>query len=189
LQGRARRHVVGGAQQVRRRDPSRRECPARGVCALWKSAVEAPDAQARGKALEDFAAAFFGDVFKVSERNSRTDTEEPDLVLERSPRTNPRFGKEAYLFVECKNWPSRPVDQATISQLYAKLHMRNLKQGFVLATGRFTVDAAQQARYAASKEVEIILIDGHAITDFLAGLRPVGDLLVELHRRQILRTG
>jgi type II secretory pathway predicted ATPase ExeA len=156
---------------------------------LWKSAIEAPDAQARGKALEDFAAAFFGDVFTVSERNTRTDTEELDLVLERSPRTNPRFGKEPYLFVECKNWQSRPVDQATISQLYAKLHMRNLRQGFVLATGRFTVDAAQQAKYAVSKDVEIVLIDGHTIADFLAGLRPVGDLLVELHRRQILRAG
>ncbi len=157
--------------------------------ALWKGALEAPEKNARGKALEDFAVAFFGDAFTVSERNSRTDTEELDLVLERSPSTNPRFGKAAYLFVECKNWQTQPVEQATISQLYAKLDMRNLKQGFVLATSRFTTDAAQQARYAASKDVEIVLLDGHTIADFLDGLRPVSDLLVELHRRQILRTG
>jgi type II secretory pathway predicted ATPase ExeA len=155
--------------------------------ALWKSAVAAADKDARGKALEDFAAAFFGDAFMITERNLRTDTEELDLVLERSPTTDPRFGKAPYLLVECKNWQTRPVDQTVVSKMYAELSLHNMKQGFLLATGRFTNDAVQQARYAIPKDVEIVLIDGSNMADFLENLSPAGDLLVDLHRRQIMR--
>ena len=155
--------------------------------ALWESALTAPDKNTRGKALEDFAAAFFGDAFTIIERNLRTDTEELDLVLERSPMTDPRFGKAAYLLVECKNWQTRPVDQTAVTKLYGELALHNMKQGFLLATGRFTDDAIQQARYAISQDVEIVLIDGSNVADFLGDLSTVGDLLVDLHRRQILR--
>jgi type II secretory pathway predicted ATPase ExeA len=155
--------------------------------ALWQSALAAPDKAVRGKALEDFAAAFFGDAFEVIKRNLRTDTEELDLVLERSPTTDPRFGKAAYLLVECKNWQTRPVDQTAVTKLYGELSLHNMKQGFLVATSRFTDDAVQQARYAISQDVEIVLIDGSTVADFLDDLRPVGDLLVDLHRRQILR--
>jgi hypothetical protein len=156
---------------------------------LWKSAIEASDKQARGKALEDFAAAFFGDAFTVAERNLRTDTEELDLVLERSPTTDPRFGKAPYLFVECKNWQKHPVDQPVVSELYAKLESHNMKQGFVLAAGNITAPARQQAKLFISKDVELVLIDGSNVADFLDGLSPVGDFLNDLHRRQILRAG
>jgi type II secretory pathway predicted ATPase ExeA len=155
--------------------------------ALWKTALNAPDKDTRGKALEDFAAAFFGDAFEVKDRNLRTDTEELDLVLERSPKTDPRFGKAPYLVVECKNWQARPVDQTAVTKLFGELSMHNQKQGFLLTTSRFTNDAVQQARYAVPKDVEIVLIDGADIAAFLDDLRPVSDLLVDLHRRQILR--
>lgn len=155
--------------------------------ALWKNALGAPDKNDRGKALEDFAAAFFGDAFDISDRNLRTDTEELDLVLERSPTTDPRFGKAAYLLVECKNWQTRPVDQTAVTKLYGEISLHNMKQGFLLATGRFTDDAVQQARYAISQDVEIVLIDRSNVEDFLDDLSPIGDLLVALHRRQILR--
>ena len=155
--------------------------------ALWKNALGAPDKNDRGKALEDFAAAFFGDAFAISDRNLRTDTEELDLVLERSPTTDPRFGKATYLFVECKNWQTRPVDQTAVTKLYGEISLHHMKQGFLLATGRFTDDAVQQARYAISQDVEIVLIDGSNVDEFLNDLSPIGDLLVALHRRQILR--
>jgi type II secretory pathway predicted ATPase ExeA len=155
--------------------------------ALWKNAIEAPDKDARGKALEDFAAAFFGEVFVIKERNLRTDTEELDLVLEHSPATDPRFKNAAYLIVECKNWRTRPVDQTAITKLYGELSLHHLKQGFLLATSTFTRKAAQQARYAFSEGVEIMLIEGVGMADFLDGLSPVGDFLADLHRRQILR--
>ena len=155
--------------------------------ALWKHALGAPDKNDRGKALEDFAAAFFGDAFVITDRNLRTDTEELDLVLERSPTTDPRFGKATYLLVECKNWQTRPVDQTAVTKLYGEISLHNMKQGFLLATGRFTDDALQQAKYAISQDVEIVLIEGSDVDDFLDDLSPIGDLLVALHRRQILR--
>jgi type II secretory pathway predicted ATPase ExeA len=155
--------------------------------ALWKSAIEAQDKDTRGKALEEFAAAFFGEVFAIKERNVRTDTEELDLVLEPSSATDLRFKKAAYLVVECKNWQARPVDQTAVTKLYGELSLHNMKQGFLLATSRFTQDAVQQARYAISRDVEILLIEGASMLDFLDHLNPVSDFLADLHRRQILR--
>jgi hypothetical protein len=157
--------------------------------ALWLSAIGAQDRAARGKALEDFASVFFGEAFTITKRNLRTDTEELDLVLERSAATDPRFRRGTYLVVECKNWQAMKVDQDAVTKVVGELNLHNLKQGFLLATGDFTSDAVQQARYASAQDVEIVLIDGPTIVDFLNGLRPVGDLLVELHRRQILRAG
>ena len=93
------------------------------------------------------------------------------------------------LVVECKNGRANKVDQEAVTKLVGELSLHNMKQGFLLATGEFTSDAVQQARYASAQDVEVVLIDGQTITDFLGGLRPVSDLLVELHRRQILRAG
>jgi hypothetical protein len=160
-----------------------------GLRALWKSALSAPDKTARGKALEDFAAALFGEAFTVAERNLRTDTEELDIVLEPLPVTDSRFRRGPYLLVECKNWQATKVPQEVVTKLVGELKLHHIQQGFLVATGGFTSDAWQQARYANAQDMEIVLIDGHTITDFLAGVRPVGDLLVELHRRQILRSG
>ena len=157
--------------------------------ALWKDALAATDKAARGRGLEEFAAAFFDEAFTVTERNLRTDTEELDLVLERSPRTDPRFWKATYLFVECKNWRTRPVDQSAVTKLFGELTLHSRKQGFLVATGGFTDDARQQARYTATQDVEIVLIDGPILEEFLKELRPVGDLLVELHRKLVLRSG
>jgi hypothetical protein len=159
-----------------------------GLRALWKSALSAEDRAVRGKALEDFAAALFGEAFAIAERNLRTDTEELDIVLEPSPVTDLRFRRSAYLLVECKNWKASKVEQEAVTKLVGELKLHNISQGFLVATGGFTGDAWQQARYAASQGVEIILLDGSTVADFLDGVPPVGDLLVELHRRQILRT-
>lgn len=155
--------------------------------ALWSGALTAADKDARGRALEAFAAAFFEEQFKIIARNLRTDTEELDLVLERMGATEPRFGKATYLIVECKNWRTRAVDQTAVTKLFGELSLHHAKQGFLVATGSISDEARQQARYAATQDVEIILIDGPAIEKFLDGLAPVSDLLVELHRSQILR--
>ncbi len=155
--------------------------------ALWKDAITASDKDARGRALEDFTAALFEGEFAVVERNLRTDTEELDVVLERTTTTDPRFGKATYLIAECKNWRTRSVDQTAVTKLFGELSLHNAKQGFLVATGGFSDEARQQARYAATRDVEIILIDGPTIEEFLKGLVPVSDLLVELHREQVLR--
>ncbi len=155
---------------------------------LWKTALSAPEKEGRGKALEDFSAAFFAEVFDVTARNLRTDTEELDLVLERSPRTDPRFSKATYLFVECKNWRARPVDQAAVTKLFGELTLHGRQQGFLVTTGSFTEDARQQARYGVTQGIEMVLLDGATIDNFLRDLRPVRDLLVECHRRLVLRS-
>jgi hypothetical protein len=71
--------------------------------------------------------------------------------------------------------------------LLLKLQSHNVKQGFVLAAGNFTDPARQQAKLFIPTNVEIVLIDGSNVVDFLDGLSPVGDFLNDLHRRQILR--
>jgi hypothetical protein len=152
--------------------------------ALWKDATSSNDPHTRGKALEDFAAAFFGMAFKVSKRNARTDTEELDLLLERSPDTDVRF-HDSYFLVECKNWRSKPVDQRVISELLGKMQTRHRIQAFLLTTGEFTEDAEQQAAYAfASTKTEILLLSGREVESFLPTLKTVSDFLADLHSRQ-----
>lgn len=156
--------------------------------ALWVEAVNATTTSQKGKTLEAFAAAFFGETFTVVKSNLRTDTEEFDLVLERSRETDPRFQEGQYLFVECKNWRGDKVDQTVVTKVAGELGMHHMKQGFILTTGAFTEDAKQQANYAAAAmRVEIVLLEGAVIDGFLNDVRPVRDLLVELHRRQVLR--
>lgn len=154
--------------------------------ALWTEATTSPERAVRGKSLEDFAAAFFGESFKVVQRNARTDTEELDLVLERMPGTDPRF-RETYLLVECKNWRQQPVDQKEISTLAGKMDLHHRTQAFLLTSGDFTEPARQQAAHAFSaRKLEILLLDGREIEQFLSHLKTVGDFLVDLHRRQTL---
>ena len=154
--------------------------------ALWTEVITSTDPTARGRSLESFAETFFSENFKVVERTVRTDTEELDLVLERTPTTDPRF-KDTYFFVECKNWLGRSVGQPEISALLGKLNLHHRKQAFLLTSGEFTEPARQQTTHAYSaSEIEILLLDGHAIEYFLSNLRDVGDFLSELHRRQIL---
>jgi hypothetical protein len=154
--------------------------------ALWGEARAEVDQQTRAKALEAFACELFGETFIVTKKNLRTDTEEIDLVLERSPETDPRFNKGIYLPVECKNWRARPVDQAVISKLAGEMGAHRM---VVVTTGTFTSDAVQQARYAAAAmNIEIVLLDGPTLESFLDDVRPVRDLLIDEHRRQVLRS-
>jgi hypothetical protein len=154
--------------------------------ALWTDATSSTDAHTRGRALEEFSDAFFGMAFKVVQRNARTDTEELDLLLERSADTDVRF-HDSYFIVECKNWRSKPVDQRVISELLGKMQTRHRTQAFLLTSGEFTADAAQQAAYAfASTKVEILLLSGQDIESFLHSLKTVSDFLAEFHRRQMV---
>jgi Holliday junction resolvase-like predicted endonuclease len=157
------------------------------LLALWEDAVKATDKQVRGKALEDFAGAFFSEAFEIVERNLRTDTEEIDLVLAPGPLTDARFRKSLHLFVECKNWRTERVDQKVVSALAGKLQGHSFVQGFVLATGVITEDARRQAENLAMAGVDIVLLDGVTVRSFLEQVRPIRDLLVEQHSRLLLR--
>jgi type II secretory pathway predicted ATPase ExeA/Holliday junction resolvase-like predicted endonuclease len=156
------------------------------LLARWRDATSSTDPQTRGRALEDFAAAFFGMSFKVVERNARTDTEELDLVLERSTDTPIRF-HDSYFLVECKNWRTTTVNQRVVSALLGQMQTRHRRQAFLLTSGQFTEDARQQAHYAfSSQKVEILVISGEDIEAFLPTLKTVGDFLAEIHRKQMV---
>jgi hypothetical protein len=159
--------------------------------ALWANALAATTNAEKGALLEEFAAAFFGEQFRITGRNVRTDTEELDLVLEPLPDTDPRF-RSTYLTAECKNWRSSKVDQGVVSKLATQLRLRgrHLRQAFLLTTGAATDDAREQARhvYLADK-VEIMILDADAIEAHLANVHPLRDLLAETHRRLVLRSG
>ncbi len=154
--------------------------------ALWTEVLTATDKHTSGRALEEFASTFFGEVFQVVERNARTDTEELDLILERTDRTGPRF-HDTYFVVECKNWKSQPVGQKVVSELLGKLVTHRRKQAFLLASGEVTSEAKMQAIHAhSSAGVEIIVLDGRDMEGFLAGMETVGDFLNEKHKSQTL---
>jgi hypothetical protein len=155
--------------------------------AMWDE-VRLNQGRSDGRKLEAFAAAFFGEAFTVHEKNVRTDTEELDLVLEASRESDPVFRKGPYLLVECKDWRTQAVDQATVSKLATVLATRHFKQAFLLTAGGFSAEALQQTRNVTqAMQVEIVLMDGNAIDAFLREVRPVRDFLVDLHRRQLLR--
>jgi type II secretory pathway predicted ATPase ExeA len=157
--------------------------------ALWSEVLTATDKHTSGRALEEFASVFFGEVFRVSERNVRTDTEEFDLLLERTDRTDSRF-HDTYLVVECKNWKSQPVGQNVVSEMLGKLVTRHRKQAFLLASGEVTSDAKMQALHAfSSTGVEILVLDGNDLKGFVGSMKTVGDFLNEKHKSQtVLRT-
>lgn len=157
--------------------------------ALWSDVLTVTDKNTSGRALEAFAAAFFGESFRVTERNAKTDTEELDLVLERTERTDPRFN-DTYFLVECKNWKAQSVGQKVISELVGKMVTHRRKQAFLLASGEVTPEAKTQAIHARSSAgVEIIVLDGRDLQGFLGSMRTVGDFLNEKHKSQtLLRT-
>jgi type II secretory pathway predicted ATPase ExeA len=155
--------------------------------ALWEDALGATTKAQKGKTLEEFAAAFFSEEFLITARNVRTDAEEIDLVLEPQANTDPRF-RSTYLLAECKNWRSSKVDQPAVSKLATMLRTRSLRQAFLLTTGAATEDAFQQARNVLlSDRIEILILDADTISAYLAHVRPLRDLLVETHRRHVLR--
>jgi type II secretory pathway predicted ATPase ExeA len=159
--------------------------------ALWANALAATTNAEKGALLEVFAAVFFEEEFRITERNVRTDTEELDLVLEPLPNTEPRF-RSTYLIAECKNWRSSKVDQGVVSKLATQLRLRprHVRQAFLLTTGEATDDAREQARHVyMADQVEIMILDADAIEAHLANVHPLRDLLAGTHRRLVLRSG
>lgn len=155
--------------------------------ALWEDATAATTNAQKGTTLEEFATAFFGEEFRIAERNARTDTEELDLVLEPQPHTDPLFWG-TYLLAECKNWIARKVDQGAVSKLATILRLKSLRQGFILTTGAATDDAFQQAWNVYLRDrAEILILDADTIAPYLASVRPLRDLLADAHRRHVLR--
>lgn len=155
--------------------------------ALWEDALAATTTADKGRLLEEFAVAFFGEEFQIAERNVRTDTEELDLVLEPTADTEPRF-RSRYLLAECKNWRAIKVDQKVVSALATNMRLKGIHQAFILTTGAVTEDALQQARNIfLSERAEILILDTDTITPYLAQVRPLRDLLTEIHRRHVIR--
>jgi len=159
--------------------------------AQWANALAATANAEKGALLEAFAAALFEEEFRITARNVRTDTEEFDLVLEPRAHTEPRF-RSTYLIAECKNWRSSKVDQGVVSKLATQLLLRpgHVRQAFLLTTGGVTDDAREQARHVYMAErIEIMILDADAIEAHLANVHPLRDLLAEVHRRLVLRSG
>ena len=154
--------------------------------ARWKEALRTAERAEKGRALESFAAAFFGCAFRVVERNLRTENEELDLAVEPSDNTPSVLCRYMYGIVECKNW-RKPVDQSVVSTLSSKLQAKRQELGFVLATRRITREARQQARDLFKRlGTLLLLIDGETIEAFLESTQTVAELLNDLHRDLVL---
>lgn len=147
---------------------------------------EMPSSGAKGRALEDFAARLFSRVFKVVERNLRTETEELDIVLEYAGG-DPIWARSPTILVECKNWSS-PVPQHEVSTLCTKARLNTAELCFVVSPSGFTADAQTQARDIQMRdELIIVLLSGEDIEAFLAGDEVADDFLKRKRRSSQLR--
>lgn len=145
------------------------------------------DRRTKGKALENFAFAFFDLVpaFRVR-RNVETDTSEFDLVISIDPEAKGGVYWNRYgplIFVECKNRVAT-TGQGDISKMIGKAVVQGPGQSttliFFLSKSDFSNDALQQARYAYLKgylivpitdhDIEVALMDSHKADEYLRGL-------------------
>jgi hypothetical protein len=150
---------------------------------LWKEALDpARTPQERGAQLETFAVELFGRVFRVVERNLRTETEELDLVLE-FPGGPSNWARTPLILVECKNWSSR-VPQQDLSALATKARLDDMSLVFALSVAGFTHDARIQAeRIRQHDRLLMVLIDGEDIQSFFGENETADDFLQRLQCR------
>lgn len=138
--------------------------------------------QERGKKLETFASELFGRVFKVTDRNLRTETEELDLVLE-YPGGPSVWARTPLALAECKNWSSH-VPQTEISALATKARLDDVSLVFLVSFAGFTRDAQIQAERVRQRDGTLfVMIEGNDVDDFLANEETPDDFLQRMRRR------
>ncbi len=159
----------------------------RDRAAEWKRLTSGDlDPHEKGKALEAFAATLFGAVFKVVERNLRTETEELDIVLEYAGG-DPIWAASPTVLVECKNWSTR-VPQKDISAFATKVRTKHVTLAFILSTSGFTRDACAQARDVFTRDnIALVLVSDDDIEAFFANDETPDDFLKRLLRKHKLR--
>lgn len=128
----------------------------------------------KGKLFEEFALAFFGEVFEVVSHDLNTENGEIDIILE-IIKHDPfwiEFGGDA--LVECKNWNSA-IPLKEVAGFAHKVSQARVKLAFVVSVSGFTEDAERTLRNQASNVAAPLIapIDGESLGKVLLNREPL----------------
>lgn len=102
--------------------------------------------------------------FSITEKGGTAPDGGVDLILTRATE---RF------LVQCKQWRAQQVPVTIVRELYGVMAAQHAAGGYVVTSGRFTLDAIA---FAAGRNIE--LIDGGKLSAFLGQKRNAGPALV-----------
>jgi len=144
------------------------------------------NAQKKGRMLEELLAEIFRSIpgFTVHP-NERSDDEEIDLfITNRSPDW---VTESPYFLVEAKNWSSR-VGPEHYDRFCRKLERRagRVRLGFLVSLGGFT-QGVQTAWAADRTKPELVVLIDRTALEHLVSSGSRGEVLLEMHRRAVVR--
>ncbi len=111
----------------------------------------------KGKLFEQFAADFFGKLFRVVQKNLNTENGELDFIIEFT-KSDPfwmEFGGDAP--VECKNWATNTPLKDVAAFAY-KASRARIKLAFIVSVSGFTSDALRTLRNNASDSTAPLIV-------------------------------
>jgi hypothetical protein len=156
-----------------------------------RQSVDATDAVARGRALEELVYFLFSSIpgLTLSERNQVNDagSEEIDIAFWNDRRSDGPPLDSRVVLIECKNW-SRPLGSQDVGWFDRKLQQRALPEGVLVAASGITGSAEDLT--AANRIISEALRDGRRIIVITLG--EIDDItssegLIELMKVKLLR--
>jgi hypothetical protein len=159
---------------------------------LWNRSLISKNSTKKGKLLEEFLSRMISkdENFVVVERNLRTKSEELDIVLENSGKT--QFYSQMgcpLILLECKNWSSK-IGSKEIRDFAQKVQNRPrhlCSVGVLVTTSKLTRDAIHELLGYRGKDFVIATLERKDIKTILSKKLPFGDVLKEAIRKAGLR--
>ena len=154
----------------------------------WRSVESEPDANRKGKLLEDLMVLLFKTIpgFRQATPNRQNDIEEIDVLIQ-NESSDAFWSKESqYFLVECKNW-SKPAGVAELRSFLYKLEHRfhRAQLGFFVAPGGFK-GTFKEALLAERREKHlVVLVDRESLVELILATDRSA-VLKRLHERAIL---
>jgi hypothetical protein len=163
---------------------------AKSIKDLWEKANKEKTTQEKGKILENLISTWItsDDNFCVKTVNSRTESEEIDIIVENKAKTD--FLKQLQsplILVECKNWSDK-VGSKEIRDFAQKIQNRPrflCKVGLIITTSQFTRDSEKEIIGYRGKDFLIVTADRPHLQEAITK----GTTFSEFFREQIYTAG
>jgi CheY-like chemotaxis protein len=136
----------------------------------WAAARTEPDANRKGKLLEDLMVLIFNTIhdFQQASPRRKSKLEEIDILI-RNESTDPLWVKEGpCLLVECKNW-SKPVGSPELRDFFYKLEHRygRCRLGLFVAPGGFAETLKTELLTRRNRDHLVILVGPDALSELV----------------------
>lgn len=159
---------------------------------LWNSSLISKDSTKKGKLLEEFLSRLISkdENFIVAERNMRTKSEELDIVIENTGKT--QFYSQLrcpLILLECKNWSSK-IGSKEIRDFAQKVQNRPrhlCSTGVLVTTSNLTREAVNELLGYRGKDFIIATLERKDIEIILSKKLSFGDVLKSVIRKAGLR--